>query len=1055
MKITRGKRAKGRILSLLLSCCLLFGLVPGTAAMADSEGTDEGELVLDKWVEKAEDGFKLVLESYATGSNGTVTKEPVPLDIVLVLDESGSMGDVLIPGCDNKNGTDVEVTPSGHLAENAQLDNFLTMNTVLFVGHKVLRNDVDIDKTYTVVYPADGTTRKITYCSTCDAWYSNTNHADHKNIAKWIPFDNENENPTEKHTTDDWTCTVQFYEECGQTGRDVLQTALTNFLCTLYGASNPSTGEKVSNRVAIAGYGMGASYINSDGKRSTVYADPGDTLGGNPVSDADTLAENAWCNVTELEEISIKTWVNGVRAEGSTPTHLGIEAAELAFENAPDDGIQREKVMILFTDGAPGANYNNYGPDSAQYPDWVTPALASAKEMKNAGVTIYSVGLFPDADGYHAQEISYNVEANGNGKPADGFFGNANCFLHLVSSNYPNATGIDSRGELSGDYKEEEKSYYLGTSDATQLDEIFKQISEDVTPGSTTVTLDETAIVKDNITNDFQITYTDGSANVTAYTMSYQGEGKDWTKDEGSVSTVADINNPGKLHITVNGQTVSVTNFDFAENFVYMDEDGRPAGKKLVVEILIEPTNDTSGGTKLPTNATSTDRTENAGIYGPGTDTPVAEFPLPHVDLPTTVTIQKIVSGGESAEEFSFEAEYVQVGNYANVPAEESGGANDSNYLQLTEGTNQTLEFALANGGTQTLYNVQAGSTLTISENAAGWNATVTTTTSSGTQALTPDADGKYTVTVTPGMVITFTNTPESKVPGQTSVSVTKSWEDNNNQDGIRPDAITVKLLANGVDTGKTLTLSAGNNWMGSFTGLEESENGVKVQYTVAEVAVEGYDTVITGSAETGFIITNRHTPDPGQPDPTPSLTIVKKWVNDDPSIRPDSVTFIIYKDGEYYDEKTLTNRFFGDDDTWRISYNIEEREVDADWWVVEKDVPPHYQSYVIEKSENVFYVYNIYDEPIIDEPVSPDPEPSVPSEPSEPSEPSVGPSEPAIEPSEPTSEPVSEPEEAVRPTLPQTGQLWWPVPVLLAAGALLIVIAVVKSKWGGNHHGR
>lgn len=1054
MKITRGKRAKGRILSLLLSCCLLFGLVPGTAAMADSEGTDEGELVLDKWVEEAEDGFKLVLESYATGSNGTVTQEPVPLDIVLVLDESGSMGDVLIPGCDNKNGTDVTVTPEGHLAEDAQLDE-TQMDTVLFVGHKVFSSEVDTSKTYTVVYPADGTTRKITYCSTCDAWYSNTNHADHKNIAKWIPFDNENENPTEKHTTDDWTCTVQFYEECGQTGRDVLQTALTDFLGTLYEASNPADGEKVSNRVAIVGYGMGASYINTAGNRQKVFPDTGDAVGGIPVDGYAELAKEAWCNISALSAGSIDAWVSGVRAEGSTPTHLGIEAAELAFENAPNDGIQREKVMILFTDGAPGANYNNYGPDSAQYPDWVTPALASAKAMKDAGVTIYSVGLFPAANGYDAEGISYNVHANGNGRPADGFFGNANCFLHLVSSNYPDATGVDDayRGEINSEYEENVKSYYLGTSDATQLDKIFNQISEDVTPGSTTVKLDETAIVKDNITNDFRITYTDGSANVTAYTMSYQGEGKDWTKDEDSVSTVADINNLGKLHIAVKGQTVSVTNFDFAENFVHMDGDGQPAGKKLVVEILIESTDKTSGGTKLPTNATSTDHTRNAGIYGSGTDTPVAEFPLPHVDLPTTVTIKKVVTGADSKETFSFHATYFEAGNYEDI---DSGVENGSNYLHFEEETSVTADqFTLADDGTHILENVEAGTSLTIWEEAAtGW-LTPTVTTSEGTQALTPDADGKYTVTVTPGMVITFTNTPESKVPGQTSVSVTKSWEDNNNQDGIRPDAITVKLLANGADTGKTLTLSADNNWMGSFTGLEKYAEGIEIQYTVAEVAVEGYDTVITGSAETGFIITNRHTPGPGQPDPTPSLTIVKKWVNDDPSTRPDSVTFIIYKDGEYYDEKTLTNRFFGDDDTWRISYNIEEREVDADWWVVEKDVPPHYQSYVIEKSENVFYVYNIYDEPIIDEPVSPDPEPSVPSEPSEPSEPSVGPSEPAIEPSEPTSEPVSEPEEAVRPTLPQTGQLWWPVPVLLAAGALLIVIAVVKSKWGGNHHGR
>ena len=131
----------------------------------------------------------------------------------------------------------------------------------------------------------------------------------------------------------------------------------------------------------------------------------------------------------------------------------------------------------------------------------MTPGIESAKAMKADGVTIYSVGLFPSADGYHADEISYDVTANGQG--TEGFFTNANCFLHLVSSNYPDATGVAAgeQGSLSNEYVEDKNSFYLGTSDATQLAGIFEQISEEVTPGSTTVTLDETAIMKDKITN--------------------------------------------------------------------------------------------------------------------------------------------------------------------------------------------------------------------------------------------------------------------------------------------------------------------------------------------------------------------------------------------------------------------------------------------------------------------------------------------------------------------------------------------------------------------------
>ncbi len=157
MKITKRNKRKGRILAVLLSCSLLFGLFPGTVALAEGSetdvGTDEGELVLDKWVEKTKEGFKLVLESYATGSDGTITKEPVPVDIVLVLDESGSMADVLVQGCNNTKGTDVKVTLRGHLLEDNNKIQGDALDQILFTGHKVFADNLDTSKTYMVVYP--------------------------------------------------------------------------------------------------------------------------------------------------------------------------------------------------------------------------------------------------------------------------------------------------------------------------------------------------------------------------------------------------------------------------------------------------------------------------------------------------------------------------------------------------------------------------------------------------------------------------------------------------------------------------------------------------------------------------------------------------------------------------------------------------------------------------------------------------------------------------------------------------------------------------------------
>ena len=130
---------------------------------------------------------------------------------------------------------------------------------------------------------------------------------------------------------------------------------------------------------------------------------------------------------------------------------------------------------------------------------------------------------------------------------------------------------------------------------------------------------------------------------------------------------------------------------------------------------------------------------------------------------------------------------------------------------------------------------------------------------------------------------ITFTNTVKSTpAPEETKIDVTvsKVWDDNNNQDGIRPASVTVQLYANGEPEGQPVTLGA-DGWTHTWTGLtekkngtaikSEKKNGTAIKYTVEETAVDGYTGVVTGDAKTGFTITNTHTPTPDKPDqPTP-----------------------------------------------------------------------------------------------------------------------------------------------------------------------------------------
>ena len=115
----------------------------------------------------------------------------------------------------------------------------------------------------------------------------------------------------------------------------------------------------------------------------------------------------------------------------------------------------------------------------------------------------------------------------------------------------------------------------------------------------------------------------------------------------------------------------------------------------------------------------------------------------------------------------------------------------------------------------------------------------------------------------------------DKKTPTTIDVTVKKVWDDADNQDGLRPTSITVRLLADGVDTGKTLTLDKNGSWQGSFTGLnEKNAAGQTITYTVKEdPTIASYLPTITGNATSGYTITNSHTPE------VTSISVTKKWV--------------------------------------------------------------------------------------------------------------------------------------------------------------------------------
>lgn len=123
------------------------------------------------------------------------------------------------------------------------------------------------------------------------------------------------------------------------------------------------------------------------------------------------------------------------------------------------------------------------------------------------------------------------------------------------------------------------------------------------------------------------------------------------------------------------------------------------------------------------------------------------------------------------------------------------------------------------------------------------------------------------------------TNITNSRTPEVVEIPVTKVWKDNDNQDGVRPDKVTVRLLADGQEVA-VKEITATDNWQASFTDLPVYKEGKKITYTITEDPVAGYTSNIDG-----FMVTNRHRP------PTPPSTTTPPPSTTTPSTTPSTTT--------------------------------------------------------------------------------------------------------------------------------------------------------------------
>lgn len=407
---------------------------------------------------------------------------------------------------------------------------------------------------------------------------------------------------------------------------EALQNAVTNFVNQI---AQKATEDGVDHRIAIVGFASDG-YDNTElltgctitekkvNPSGTYYFPTGKAMNGVQYEKATAVDyQNALVTMNTADgKTSAANAIAALTAYGGTETNKGMDMAEKIFKNDTKKDEDRNRVVVLFTDGVPGLNYE----DSNTNRDYANPAIQSANTISATyGSTVYTVGIFAGANGANPQEL-----------PANGAWykrttvveSTANRFMHLVSSNYPNATAMDQPGSVNPSLKGDD-SYYLSAGDAETLNSIFEKIGNNISAPS--IQLGKEAQVRDIVSPYFTAPANANGITVYAEKAAYDGENYTWTRDDTCKGMTA----------AVNGQTVTVTGFDYDANFVSQTgrseanpkEDGDFHGRRLVVEFNVTVKPEFLGGNYVPTNLPA------SGVYDK-TGKIVENFEYPTVNIP-------------------------------------------------------------------------------------------------------------------------------------------------------------------------------------------------------------------------------------------------------------------------------------------------------------------------------------------------------------------------------------------------------------------------------------
>lgn len=673
---------------------------PARAAGDANTGSDNGNngMVVNKTsVYNEETGaYDITLEAYATGSKviSTVTSD-VPTDIVLVLDQSGSMGDNFSTTTSDswvsygKRTNDANYNNRMDSSNNKKNRNlYYKLSDGGYAEVRMDRSEAGTVKKYTeysgnnyscnhssdtLYTEVNGQYVKVSVSSEYDYTsavyiYTYTYTApDNSPVTETSrgPFGDppfpiyKEETVTEYAYTYSYTVNGTRTDIGTSTGADtVFETelyqkipsgtkitrleALKNAAATFANSVEEKakgadgvlgTEDDISHRIAVVGFASQSDYGDNTELLSIAGSNSG-SVGVAYHNITDQNLKDVLQNVdTSAGQAMVSTAIDALAASGATRTDLGLDMAQrILSANPVQPNEKRNRVVIVFTDGAP-TSFNGFEKDVADN------AITYAGTIKTAGATVYTIGIFAGADAASAgTEPSGDLDQNSRSLNSA-----CNWFMQQVSSN--NGTPCTP-------------SYYLSAADAGSLSNIFQQISDNIETGGSSSTLTEESVVRDIISPQFTLPAGATASDITLETYACTGKDGDtytWRQNDTAMGATA----------TIDGNNVSVTGFNFSDNYVgTVTNNGIVTyrGHKLVIRFSVKPQPGFLGGNNVPTNA-------GAGVYeNKDSETPVREFPQPTVNVPiqpVTVAAQDYnvyLLGGLTASQLQSDST-VQVGS--------------------------------------------------------------------------------------------------------------------------------------------------------------------------------------------------------------------------------------------------------------------------------------------------------------------------------------------------------------------------------------------------------